>query len=186
MAPYQSGFRIKHSTTTTLLKITNDIAKELDGNKNCILVLLDFSKAFDSISHNILLDKLYNSFSFSSSACTLIRSYLSNHTQCVNFAGECSLFTAMPRGVPQGSKLGPLLFALFINDLPLSISSSSSYHLYADDLQFWISFELRCLSDAIRLANDNLSLINSWAELNELTLNLKNPNPLSFLYLFLL
>ena len=78
----------------------------------------------------------------------------------------------MNRGVPQGSKLGLLLFALFINDLPNCLSVDS-YHLYADDFQFWFSFDPQSFKQAIDLVNNNLSLINSWAKLNELSLNPK-------------
>lgn len=79
----QSGFRSNHSTTTTLLSVHDDIHQEIDKNGTGFLLLLDFSKAFDRVSHSKLLQKLSNQFCFSRSAVSLIRSYLHNRKQAV-------------------------------------------------------------------------------------------------------
>jgi hypothetical protein len=83
MTCYQSGFRAKHSTTTALLKVSNDLLMATKKKLLSILVLLDFSKAFDWVDHTLLCAKLANQHAFSTSATGIIRSYLSNRTQCV-------------------------------------------------------------------------------------------------------
>jgi hypothetical protein len=112
-----------------------------------ILVLLDFSKAFDSVDHDLLCHKLERFFDFSSSAVGFIRSYLNERSQCVSAGEVLSGFLPVLRGVPQGTVLSPLLSTLFINDL-CRVVQSSQYHIYADD----ISFMLRMTSLTSHLA----------------------------------
>jgi hypothetical protein len=108
----QSGFRPGHSTVTALLNITDDIYGMLDQGYFVALVLLEFSKAFDSIDHLLLCRKLESRYGFSSTTVSFLSSHLSLRFQCM-------------------STLGPLLFSLFI-DLCGAVLTSN-YHLYADD-----------------------------------------------------
>jgi hypothetical protein len=168
--PFQSGFRTGHSTTTALLCITDDIYKYLDEGMFAILVLLDFSKAFDTVNHELLCYKLTNLFGFSSSATNYIKSYLSNRFQCVSSNEALSDYLPTVAGVPQGSILGPLLFSLFINDL-CRVVHSSKYHAYADDFQIYDADNISNFSSCCERVNKNLEAISRWASDNGLLLN---------------
>jgi hypothetical protein len=167
---YQSGFRRGHSTTTALLKITDDIAINMDKNLISILVLLDFSKAFDTVNFKLLCQKLRNLFRFSESAIQLIKSYLTDRSQCVFADGALSSFLPVTQGVPQGSILGPLLFSLFINDISSCIKFSN-YHIYADDVQIYLSGSKESIASVINQINSDLVSISHWSTKNGLCLN---------------
>jgi Reverse transcriptase (RNA-dependent DNA polymerase) len=166
----QSGFRVSNSTTTALFCITDDIYKYLDDGMLAFLVLLDFSKAFDKVNHELLCYKLMNKFSFSSSAANYIQSYLSSRFQCVGSDDSTSQFLPIFAGVPQGSILGPLLFSLFINDL-CRVIRTSKYHAYADDFQIYDADKISYLSNCCDRINRDLEVITQWATDNGLQLN---------------
>lgn len=166
----QSGFRPSRSTTTALLDITEDIRAGLDKGQVNVMVLLDFSKAFDSVNHSLLIEKLSSLLGFSSSACSLIHSYLNERSQFVEQHDDSSSLSHLARGVPQGSVLGPLLFSMFINDLPLYITHSKC-HMFADDVQLLAASHNKNFSELICKINDDLTRINGWALENELILN---------------
>ena len=170
LTDFQSGYRSKHSTTTAILKITNDILSMLDRKYVSILILLDFSKAFDSLNHDLLCSKLFNIFKFNENAVRLIESYLNNRSQKVYVNGLWSCAKTLSCGVPQGSILGPLLFSLFINDVT-EVLSFCKYHMYADDIQIYHSGKGENISDLCEEINRDLSSILNWSENNALHLN---------------
>ena len=133
----QHGFRRNLSTETALLKVTNKIYENIESKKISLLLLLDLSKAFDSVHHSILMTKLakvkVDSF--------WVDSYLSDRKQSVKIGSTCSSPLDVTFGVPQGSILGPLLFLIYINDLPQFIQDCLLV-IYADDTQILISGDI--------------------------------------------
>ncbi|XDV11150.1 hypothetical protein PO909_000166, partial [Leuciscus waleckii] len=144
LSPHQSGFRSNFSTTTALLKFTNDILSASDSNMLTGAIFIDLTKAFDMVDHYLLLDKLH-AIGLSSDSLLFFNSFLHHRSQCVTFQGSQSGFKIIDKGVPQGSSLGPLLFSIFINDLP-QICPDSLIHLYAVSVLYnsLCRFVLRC------------------------------------------
>jgi hypothetical protein len=134
MNKHQSSFR---STTTTLLKVTGDIS--INNGMVTVIVLLYLTKAFASMRHDFLIDKLVHHFGLSYQSAMWFNSYLEDLSQCVRIDGKSSDWRNVVKGVPEGSILGPLLFSSFINDISDGILNSK-YHLYADDCQIYHSF----------------------------------------------
>ena len=127
--PFQTGFRTGHITQTCLLKLTNDIRLGMDKKLVTLLLLFDFSKAFDSVYHVRLLKKLLD-YGFSKLVIRWIASHLTSREQAVSDNnGNCSSYLKLNTGVPQGSVLGPLLFALYVNVTSLSLDLNVSHHM---------------------------------------------------------
>lgn len=166
----QSGFRPNHSCVSALIDVSENIRRELDVGKLNLLVLLDHSKAFDTVHHHTLCMKLRHFFRFSSSSTQLLTSYLANRTQSVFMGNVSSLPLELNRGVPQGSILGPLLFSMYANDLPRQLSHCK-VHMYADDVQIYLSSPRESIRDNIDRLNADLNRIHKWATANGLFLN---------------
>lgn len=167
----QSGFRKNHSTETALMKVHDDIALSVDKKCVAVLLLIDFAKAFDRVSHVKLLNKLISLYNFSNAATKLLKSYLTERYQAVFLNGILSLFILCESGVPQGSILGPLLFSLFINDLP-NVLKYCSVHLFADDVQIYFCSDQNFnIPDICSKINFDLNQIHTWSESNLLSIN---------------
>jgi hypothetical protein len=165
----QYGFREKRNTQDAVYNLTNYITEMLDKGLDVMGLFIDVSKAFDSLSHHILLDKLY-SYGFRGTAYLWFSSYLSERYQYVNINNSASSLKLNAYGIPQGSILGPILFLLYINDLP-NVSNIVRFILFADDTT--------CLIPCCRnnnntlLFNNECNLISCWFQFNRLVLNLK-------------
>ena len=127
----QFGFRQSHSTNQQLLLFLHRVHQSLNNKANCDVIYLDFRKAFDSVPHNELLMKLWT-IGISGNCWYWIQEYLYGRTQQVSINGCLSSSLPVISGVPQGSILGPLLFLLYVNDLPKQVTYSTPY-LFADD-----------------------------------------------------
>ena len=138
---FQSAYRMFHSTETTLLAIHNDLILAMDRGEVTSLILLDLSAAFDTVDHSILLHRLQHWFGLHGTSLDWFSSYLTSRSQAVSIQNSTSSFSNLSCGVPQGYVLGPLLFTLYTTPLGSVISRNSiKYHLYADDIQLYISF----------------------------------------------
>ncbi len=136
---FQSGFRPSHGTETALIRVTNDMLLSSDRGCISLLVLLDRSAAFDTIDHNILLNRLENYVGICGSALAWFKSYLSDRHKFIAVNEDVSYRSQVQNRVPQGSVLGPLLFTLYMLPLGNIIRKLGvSFHCYADT-QLYIS-----------------------------------------------
>ena len=110
----QSTYRPGHSTETALLKVVNDLFLFLNKGNISVLALLDFSSAFDTIDHPILVHRLHTDIGFTDTVLQWSSSYLTDRTHYVSLSNHCSAFTHVHSGAPQGSVLGPILFTMYI------------------------------------------------------------------------
>ena len=173
---FQFGFRKNHSTFMALVILLEKITEALDNLEFAICILIDFRKAFDTVEHNILLQKLYH-YGIRGNALQWFNSYLSNRYQYVNYNNTSSDMKLITCGVLQGSILGPLLFLLYINDIS-SVSGILFSILFADDTTlFYSSKNLQELSDVI---NNELSKMMEWLNANRLSLNIDKTNFMIF------
>ena len=152
----QCGFRRRRSCETQLLTTINELSKSLDRGKQIDCILLDFSKAFDKVSHARLLLKLQH-YGVQGKTLKWIKAFLENRTQEVVVKGESSDITVVTSGVPQGTVLGPALFLVYINDLPQCVSSTP--RLFADDCILYR--DINTHQDATAL-QDDLSSLQNW------------------------
>ena len=168
--PLQSGFRKSHSTETALIRLVDQLLFNLDNDKVTGLVFIDYKKAFDLIDHKLLLSKL-RALGVGESRLPLFRDYLDGRCQYVNIDGYHSTQRALTLGVPQGSILGPILFLVFINDLPAALQHSVA-DIYADDTTISYSTHYTAAPNDISngLQTDIDEILN-WSADNKMILN---------------
>ena len=169
----QFGFRQNHSTEHALINIIDKIQETLDTNLNspnktyACGVFVDFQKAFDTVNHKILLEKLEH-YGIRGPLKEWLRSYLTNRKQFVSILGFNSNISTINHGVPQGSVLGPLLFLIYINDLHLSIKSSTVYHFADDTSLLQIDKSYKKIQQNL---NHDLKGLCKWLLANKISLN---------------
>jgi len=174
---YQSGFRHMHSTSTSLIRVADDIRQAMDSKLITLLVLLDLSKAFDCVHHGLLLAKL-KFLGFSDAVSGWFESYLSNRAHRV-FINEQrhSDWAFIGTGVPQGSVLGPLLFILYLIDLPKTLVHCK-HHSYADDLQLYIHFPLDSFDECLLNMQSDIVNVIQFCTSHNLLLNISKTQPI--------
>ena len=164
----QFGFRPGHSTELAALRITDHLTKQMDKMKVPINIYIDLSKAFDTLNHSILVEKL-TYYGIRDNANKLFANYLSGRHQYVEYNDSKSRTRVITTGVPQGSILGPLLFLIYINDLP-SVSTVFDMLMYADDTTLYCNINEELNDFTI---NNELGKIDDWLTSNKLCLNAK-------------
>ena len=165
----QFGFRRLHSSYMALMILMDKLISSLDKGETVIGIFLDFSKAFDTVDHEILLQKLFH-YGVRGCALDWFRSYLCGRKQYVTYNNISSNTRNINCGVPQGSILGPLLFLIYINDLS-RVCKYTTPILFADDTNIFLNgVDLNQMETAI---NEELLNISKWLKANKLSLNVK-------------
>ena len=178
----QYGFRTEHSTELAAMELIDRLILTMDNNETPLNIYLDMSKAFDTIDHTILINKL-TFYGIHGVALDLIKSYLNNRYQFVEYDGVQSSMLPISTGVPQGSILGPLLFITYINDFP-NASRLFNFIMYADDTT------LSCTVPRSLNPNENVEFecslnkelcgIDEWLKVNKLSLNVNKSKYMLF------
>ena len=170
--PKQSAYRKYHSTETALLRVQNDLLCAIDKHQEAVLILLDYSAAFDTIDHQILIKRLHDRYGIVGTALQWFSSYLSGRTQSVNIAGTLSDNMSLTEGVPQGSVLGPQLFTMYTAPLGDIIEAHGiNYMTYADDTQLYVVLNRSERSTAISKLEQCVHDVKAWSIQNKLMLN---------------
>ena len=173
----QYGFRPNRNTTQALLDLTCHINERLDQNSHTLGVFIDLSKAFDTLNFDILLQKLAK-YGVSKSSLTWFESYISGRTQRVTLpCGTLSTELEVKTGVPQGSILGPLLFIIYVNDLPKAVPLLKIL-LFADDTS--CLYSSRDENELFGAMNDELKKLEDFFLINKLSLNVRKTRALAF------
>lgn len=172
MPPLQSAYRRHHSTESAIVKVMSDILDAADSRQVTLLGLLDLSAAFDTVDHQILLQRLKISFGIGGQVLQWLESFITHRVQAVVFRGVTSKYVCVEHGVPQGTVLGPLLFLLYTADVAaVARAHGVGVHCYADDTQLYTSCSavdgatsaawlLRCMDDICHWMSSNRLKLN--------------------------
>ena len=174
---YQSGFRPKHSTSTCLSLLQNKILNGFDNGQLTGMILIDLQKAFDTIDHNIFIQKL-TCLGFSDDSVSWYQSYLQNRSFVVNIEKDYSTPASLLCGVPQGSILGPLIFLLYVNDMPQAMDCD--LFLYADDS--CLLYTAKNVKDIKEKLNANFNSLCDWFVENKLSIHFGEDKTKSILF----
>jgi len=161
--PSQHGFLPNKSCTTQLIPFVDELALSLNNSVIVDIVYFDFAKAFDSVNHDIILQKLKSQFNVDGLMLNFLIEYLKGRRQRVVIDQAMSTESDVISGVPQGSILGPLSFVLFVNDMHAVISPGTSIALYADDTKIWRKIGSDVDSTIL---NNDIESLNRWAYIN--------------------
>ena len=172
----QFGFQENHSIDHALVSLTEAVRSTLDNKRLGCGIFIDLQKVFDTVNHRILHSKLEH-YGIRGCALEWFRSYLSDRKQYVSVNGSNSNLLSITCGVPQGSELGPLLFLIYINDLP-NASKKLTFYLFADDTNIY--YESKDLFNLIKIVNKELRLVKKWLDANKLSLNIDKTNYIIF------
>ena len=166
LSKQQFGFR-QNSTTYAIRNIYDQILRNIDDNRYSCSLFFDLSKAFDAVDHQILLQKTHSHYGIRGKAVDIFQSFLSNRRQYVKIL-QCKYSNLeVSCGVPQGSSLGPILFLMYINYLPLATQFETT--LFADDTFLLLSDS--SILNLERRVNEQLESIDKWFRMNKLSLN---------------
>ena len=172
----QFGFRKGHCTDLAITLLLDKITKAIDMGDYFVGIFIDLSKAFDTVNHDILLQKIEH-YGIRGKIFHWIKNYLTNRKQFVEYNNHKSTMQNISCGVPQGSILGPLLFLLYINDLP-QVSSQLSTIMFADDTNMFMQHsDLKFLEHTV---NMQLEQVVKWLSINKLSLNVKKTHVMLF------
>lgn len=173
---HQYGFQAKKNTTDAMFDFLSKVFHAMNDREACAAVFCDLSKAFDCVSHEVLLGKLYK-YGFRGKVLMWLESYLGDRVQSVNLNGVSSKKQKISCGVPQGSVLGPLLFLLYINDLT-QLEIAGFFALFADDTTiFWHNKDTQQLQQDIV---SDIEKIKEWCDANRLCLNMSKTHLIGF------
>ena len=175
---YQSGFRTNHSADLCLAQLIDFVATGMDKQMHTGMILVDLQKAFDTLDHGVLLEKM-KYFGFRASVIKWFESYLSNRKFLVCIDNVFSEAGTLKYGVPQGSILGPVLFLLYVNDLPQSLSDAGSY-LHAHDTCIFYQYE--DVKKIENVLNKEFSSLRQWFIDNKLSIHFREDKTRSILF----